>query len=327
MLAALSTRTVSLIAAAAFTALAPLAAATYTRHDTAGAVPLSPLPPLTGQTSEPLTLSSVSARSDFTIKGQDLDTWELTADKSTMQVADNHLACYKSGEQYPTARTPHLRGTMDGINTWDLFTDPAYADADVPKGKTENKPQEIYINTYLLCNASDKSDASRDDAPVWVQQVIILPAHTAKGTGISQAALHQYDAVNDTKPIVSQISQYNNGISPLPNFIRKRGEASRLLRPDLEKQLTNTQKNALKNGKYVAFSVGSLSPNLQTKALRYINLCENLDRADSPAETLVPTKPARWQEFQIRFLPERAGINADILGVVSVKSGGTRLYY
>ena len=112
------------------------------------------------------------------------------------------------------------------------------------------------------------------------------------------------------KPTDAQIAAEKYDSIPLGAAERTRHALSDALQTDMEKLLTKEQKADLDNGKHATFSLGDLPPNLQKRALNYINVT-----ASFMSNVVAPPDTSKWKDFHIRFQPNNNGVMYRVLGV------------
>jgi hypothetical protein len=95
-------------------------------------------------------------------------------------------------------------------------------------------------------------------------------------------------------------------------------KAADLLRPELTKLLTDTEKEALKRNERVEISVDRMPKELQDRVMNYVKFTAELIIKDSQQLDMT-----RWREFKIAF----KGTSGGKFGVVAPSVGGVLLYY
>ena len=124
------------------------------------------------------------------------------------------------------------------------------------------------------------------------------------------------------RPSKDQLAMEDDASILLPDYLKKRVRPSEKLRAELEKGLTDQQRQALENGEFVAIPISAMPKSLQKEALDYITLSAKLN-----SNTIQPPDMSRQESFQIRFRPMQSGSLWRMLGVVTMGSDGTEYYY
>ncbi len=203
------------------------------------------------------------------------------------------------------------------------YADLAFNTDDAPDAKTP--AQRIDINGSAI-SVSRLAEAMTIEAnwdvrvsPKVSARRVNIFAKDANPSAILGAVAYLVNASEEVnlKPTDAQLAAEKYDANDFGSLGKRQGPSD-ALRKDVDKLLTKEQLAALQNGQYVEIPMSKMSPDLQKRALNYINMSAQL------MSDIVPTPDAsKWQKFQLRYHPEKSGLAHDILGVTTVAPNGT----